>query len=104
MLLQTVTWITLLTAWERAVRTVDTKSFVCATIRLPRTIALDLSGLNVTEDDIGQLLRVEIDGWLDEIPLIETYYATYGNHVPVELLEELATLKQKLEDAKQAAA
>ena len=71
---------------------------------LPNVDGLDFSGLNLTDTQIAELLRVEVDGWLEEIPLIEDYYATYGNHVPEELHKELLELKQRLEDAKQAAA
>jgi phosphoenolpyruvate carboxykinase (GTP) len=71
---------------------------------LPNVDGLDFSGLNLSDTQIAELLRVEVDGWLEEIPLIEDYYATYGNHVPEELHKELIELKQRLEDAKQAAA
>ncbi len=71
---------------------------------LPNIDGLDFSGLGLSDAQIAELLRVEVDGWLDEIPLIEEYYATYGNHVPAELHTELKELKQRLEDAKQAAA
>lgn len=71
---------------------------------LPNIDGLDFSGLGLSDTQIAELLRVEVDGWLEEIPLIEDYYATYGNHVPAELHKELKELKQRLEDAKQAAA
>ena len=45
-----------------------------------------------------------MEGWLAEIPLIEAYYENYGDRVPAELFEELASLKSRLEEAKQAAA
>ena len=71
---------------------------------LPNVDGLDFSGLGLSEAEIAELLRVEVDGWLEEIPLIEDYYATYGDHVPAELHKELKELKERLEDAKQAAA
>ena len=71
---------------------------------LPNIDGLDFSGLGLTDTQIAELLRVEVDGWLEEIPLIEDYYATYGDHVPAELHKELKELKTRLEDAKQAAA
>ena len=71
---------------------------------LPNVDGLDFSGLGLSNDQIAELLRVEVDGWLEEIPLIEDYYASYGNHVPEELHKELRELKMRLEDAKQAAA
>ena len=71
---------------------------------LPNVDGLDFSGLGLSNDQIAELLRVEVDGWLEEIPLIEDYYANYGNHVPEELHKELRELKTRREDAKQAAA
>ncbi len=71
---------------------------------LPSIDGLDFSGLDLSDEQIAELLRVEVDGWLSEIPLIEEYYQTYGDRVPEELYSELANLKQKLEEAKQAAA
>jgi phosphoenolpyruvate carboxykinase (GTP) len=71
---------------------------------LPNIDGLDFSGLGLSPEQIDELLRVEVDGWLAEIPLIEEYYDTYGDHVPVELRQELAALKLRLEEAKQAAA
>ncbi len=70
---------------------------------LPTLDAIDFDGLNLSEADIAELLKVEIDGWLAEIPLIEEYYASFGNHVPEELHSELQKLKAKLEAAQQAA-
>ena len=71
---------------------------------LPTLDALDLSGLNVNDNDKAQLLRVEIDGWLQEIPLIREYYASFGNHLPAELSKEIDDLEKRLQKAKQAAA
>ncbi len=72
--------------------------------KLPHMDGIDFSGLDLTDDQIAELLRVEIEGWLAEIPLIEAYYENYGDRVPEELYQELASLKSRLEDAKQAAA
>jgi len=71
---------------------------------LPAIDGLDFSGLEIPDDEIATLLRVEIDGWLSEIPLIEEYYNSFEGKVPQELFDELAALKQRLEEAKQEAA
>lgn len=72
--------------------------------KLPLIDGIDFDGLDLSDDQIAELLRVEVEGWLAEIPLIEAYYENYGDRVPAELLEELASLKARLEEAKQAAA
>ena len=67
---------------------------------LPTRDALNFDGLGLSEETIAELLRVEVDGWLAEIPLIEEYYDKFGDRLPVELSEELAILKSNLEKAR----
>lgn len=64
---------------------------------LPTLDGLNLDQLGLSEDAIASLLRVDADGWMAELPLIEDYYASFGEHVPQELKEELGELKRKLE-------
>lgn len=71
---------------------------------LPTLDAINFDGLDLTEEAKAELLRVEVDGWLSEIPLIEEYYDQYGDRVPNELREEVKQLKARLEQAKQAVA
>tara|TARA_R110002072_G_scaffold89232_6_gene200036 strand:- start:25826 stop:27625 length:1800 start_codon:yes stop_codon:yes gene_type:complete len=71
---------------------------------LPTLDGINFDGLNLSEQQKAQLLRVEVDGWLSEIPLIEEYFDQYGDRVPAELREEVAQLKSRLEAAKQAVA
>lgn len=71
---------------------------------LPTIDAINFGGLDLDENDKANLLRVEIDGWLQEIPLIIEYYERFGDRVPPELMEEVKQLQQRLEAAKQAAA
>ena len=64
---------------------------------LPTLDGLNLDQLGLSEDAIASLLRLDADGWMAELPLIEDYYASFGEHVPQELKEELEELKRKLE-------
>ena len=71
---------------------------------LPTLDAIDFSDLNVDDNDKAQLLRVDIDGWLEEIPLIREYYESFGSHLPSGLMDELDDLEKRLRDAQQAVA
>lgn len=71
---------------------------------LPTLDAIDFSGLNLDETEKVNLLRVEIDGWLQEIPLIRKYYEQFGDHIPAQLYEEVDRLQHRLEEAKSAVA
>ena len=71
---------------------------------LPSIDALNFDGLDLSDTDKARLLRVEVDGWLQEIPLIREYYQQFGDQLPAELLEEAAQLEKRLKQAKKAAA
>ncbi len=71
---------------------------------LPTMDALDLSGLDMDQDAIAELLRVEIDNWLGELPSMRELYERFGDKVPAELHQEINDLQTRLEQAKQAAA
>jgi phosphoenolpyruvate carboxykinase (GTP) len=66
---------------------------------VPAPGELDISGLAIGEDDIAELLNVERDGWLAEIPLIREYYAKFGSHLPAELSAQLDALEERLRNA-----
>jgi phosphoenolpyruvate carboxykinase (GTP) len=72
--------------------------------QLPTLDGLNFDGLNLSEDAIATLLRVDVEGWLAEIPLIEAYYQQFGDKVPEALIAELQALKAKLEMAATAVA
>ncbi|MEK9892499.1 MAG: phosphoenolpyruvate carboxykinase (GTP) [Pseudomonadales bacterium] len=63
---------------------------------LPTLDGINFDGLNLSETDIATLLKVDIDGWQSELPLIEDYYQTFGDRVPQALYDELAQLKLRL--------
>ena len=70
---------------------------------LPTADSIDFSGLDMTDETIAALLRVETDGWLEELPLIQGYYQQFADKLPTELNHQLNQMQQKLEAAKQSA-
>ncbi len=67
---------------------------------IPAEGELDTSGLDIDAEDLGELLRVDVDGWLADLPAIRAYYTTFGSHLPSALNEELDALEQRLKEAK----
>jgi phosphoenolpyruvate carboxykinase (GTP) len=63
---------------------------------LPMADDLDLSGIDVDPEDLHTLLSVDRQGWLQELPLIRAYYATFGSHLPAELSARIAQLETRL--------
>jgi phosphoenolpyruvate carboxykinase (GTP) len=68
--------------------------------RLPAPSALDTSGLDLTPEVLDELLNVDIDGWLDEIPLIREHFERFGDRLPIELKDELDRMEERLQKAK----
>ena len=71
---------------------------------MPTLDGLDFDGLEMSETDKANLLRVDVDGWLHELPGIEEYYASFGHHLPEELTRQVQALRKRLEQAQQAVA
>jgi phosphoenolpyruvate carboxykinase (GTP) len=63
---------------------------------VPAPGALDGDGLGLPARDMAELLRVDIDEWRDEVPLIAEFYARFGERLPVELGEQLDALEHRL--------
>ena len=77
----------------------DAKAVETPIGNLPTPDGLDTSGLDVDAEDMAELLRVDVAGWLDELPGIRDYYAEFADHVPAALHEELAALEERLRAA-----
>jgi phosphoenolpyruvate carboxykinase (GTP) len=63
---------------------------------VPAPGAIDTTGLDVSKEDMAELLRVDVDEWRAELPLIAEHYAKFGGRLPSELSSELEALKQRL--------
>ena len=72
--------------------------------KMPTLDGIDINGLEMNEADKASLLRVDVEGWLQELPGIEEYYDSFGNHLPEELRQQIKALKKRLESTQQAVA
>jgi len=63
---------------------------------LPVDGALDLSGLNISQQAMNELLRVDGDDWRAEAASIREHYEKFGDKLPQGLGEELADLEKRL--------
>ena len=64
--------------------------------KMPTEDALDTDGLNVDDSAMKELLKVDIEGWKAEIPLIKEHFATFGDKLPKGLKDELSELEKRL--------
>jgi len=63
---------------------------------VPGPAGLDTTGVDVAPGALGDLLRVDRDGWHAEVASIEEHYAALGQRVPFELVDELRALAGRL--------
>ena len=63
---------------------------------LPGEGELDLQGLDIGPEALEALTRVEVQGWLSEIPKIRDFYEGFGQRMPAQLLSELDALESRL--------
>jgi phosphoenolpyruvate carboxykinase (GTP) len=67
---------------------------------IPAPGMLDLSGLELEPADVQELLSVDVEGWLEEVPLLRQWYARFGDRLPKELAQELDALERRLRAAR----
>ena len=63
---------------------------------VPTHDAIDISGLDLTEDDLRTLLSVDTEEWRTELALIQDHYASIGQRLPIELTNQLDELASRL--------
>jgi len=63
---------------------------------IPTPGAIDIRGLDVSDDDMAELLRVDEADWRAEVPSIEEHYAQFGDHLPPALRAQLDALATRV--------
>jgi phosphoenolpyruvate carboxykinase (GTP) len=63
---------------------------------LPAPGAIDTDGLDVSKEDMLELLRVDESEWRDELPLIRSFYSSFGDHLPPALADQVEALERRL--------
>ena len=66
---------------------------------MPDVDAIDTEGLDVSREDMEELLKVDKDLWLQEVESIKDHYAFLGEKLPEELKKQLEALEQRLKEA-----
>ena len=64
--------------------------------RVPTADALDVSGLDLTADELQAALAVHVDEWKNEIGSIEEWFDKIGSSLPSSMRDELESLKLRL--------
>ncbi|MGA0545546.1 phosphoenolpyruvate carboxykinase (GTP) [Brevundimonas sp. VNH65] len=68
--------------------------------RVPSREALDLSGLDLSDEAIQTLLHVDAEVWTEEAGLIPEFFSIFGDRLPPALWRQHRALVQRLEAAR----
>lgn len=63
---------------------------------VPKLDAIDTNGLNLSKDDLAELLSVDRKAWLAETAGLREYFTKFGSRFPSTLSEELERLEHRL--------
>ena len=63
---------------------------------VPRPEDIDTTGLEMADDDVVKALKVDVEDWRKELPMIEEWFAKIGDRLPAQLHAELDGLKERL--------
>jgi phosphoenolpyruvate carboxykinase (GTP) len=63
---------------------------------VPTVDGLDTEGLQISADEVAELLAVDAAGAKAELPAIEEHFARFGDQLPPQLREQLADLERRL--------
>jgi len=64
---------------------------------LPTEDALDLGGVDVSAERMREVLKVDVEEWREEIPLIREFFDQFGDKLPEELRIALDGLEGRIE-------
>ena len=62
---------------------------------MPRPEDLDLTGIDISDEALGEILTVDNETWRKELEGIKGWYGKF-DHLPKELTEALAKLEEDL--------
>jgi phosphoenolpyruvate carboxykinase (GTP) len=63
---------------------------------MPKGEDIDVAGLNVSKEDMDELLSVDAEGWKVELQQIKEHFANLGDRMPKALFDQLEALEARL--------
>lgn len=64
---------------------------------MPTVDAIDTDGLNVSDADMTELLKISKEQWLNEVVSIKEHYTKFGAKLPKEMNAQLEALEKRLQ-------
>jgi len=78
----------------------DAKAVTTPIGYIPDSEALDVNGLDLSKETMGELLRIDTNEWLSEVTRYEDFLNSIGPKLPSALRQELEGLRSRLNGSK----
>ncbi len=63
---------------------------------VPQEGSIDTAGLNISSENMAELLKVDVEAWRKEAEELENYFKLFGDRLPTGIKLQLANLKERL--------
>jgi phosphoenolpyruvate carboxykinase (GTP) len=63
---------------------------------LPKESDLDTEGLDISAEDMKEILRIDAEAWEAELPDIKNHFSTFGDRLPEKLTKQLEEFRERL--------
>ena len=63
---------------------------------IPNAKDIHLEGINLTEEDVEELLHIDKEAWTEEVQKQEEFFRKFGNKLPEEIIKEHKKLKARI--------
>lgn len=64
---------------------------------MPHINDIDLEDLNISKEQLEELLKVDKESWKEEVKSVEKHFEQFGDELPLELIEQLKILKSNFD-------
>ncbi len=64
--------------------------------RVPAADAIDTEGLDISSQDLAELLKVEPEGWRAQLPQVREHFAQFGDRLPDDLRAQITAFEERL--------
>jgi phosphoenolpyruvate carboxykinase (GTP) len=63
---------------------------------MPELSDFDIEGLDISDEMLSELMRVDVDAWLSEVPGIREHLERFADHLPARITKQLDALEARL--------
>jgi phosphoenolpyruvate carboxykinase (GTP) len=60
---------------------------------------LDVSGLDISDEDLAQVVTVDAEAFQAQLPQLREFLAKFGDDLPAEITNQLKAFEERLEEA-----